>query len=56
MATDRMALPEHVRKAMEDGDADLLREGRWRSPARSRGRRSPPSSAPGAASGARGPA
>jgi putative transposase len=27
MATDRMTLPEHVRNAIEDGDADLLREG-----------------------------
>lgn len=27
MATDRMSLPEHVRKALADGDADPLREG-----------------------------
>ncbi len=27
MATDRMTLPEHVRKVLADGDADLLREG-----------------------------
>ncbi len=27
MATERMTLPEHVRKVLESGDADLLREG-----------------------------
>jgi hypothetical protein len=27
MASDRMTLPEHVRKASEDGDSDFLREG-----------------------------
>ena len=27
MASDRMTLPEHVRKATEDGDSDFLREG-----------------------------
>lgn len=27
MADKRMTLPDHVRKAMEDGDADVLREG-----------------------------